>query len=176
MRNPPETNDVLCFTLALASSYFVKQILDLPGRKCSRSQRKISGRNNEMNLHVHRDAYTAVSNNTRPTPRTRVGALSWVPAGQQYTGAREGGCGWPKHKHNSRCSWIHRAYLSNVNMVAEQQGSKCSLDKDPARTQDNAVKQDGHGQVPGRAWLALSTCPTCRLKKIPPQLLVFPSP
>ena len=52
-------------------------------------------------FHVHRDSYTAVSNNTRPTPRTRVGALSQghpghrdtpvVPAGHpQYTGAREG--------------------------------------------------------------------------------------
>ena len=36
-------------------------------------------------LHVHRDAYTAVSNNTRPTPRTRVGALSRCHPGHRDT-------------------------------------------------------------------------------------------
>ena len=31
-----------------------------------------------------------------------------------------GGCGWPKHKHNSRCAQIHRAHHYDVDMVAEQ--------------------------------------------------------
>ena len=36
-------------------------------------------------FHVHRDSYTAVSNNTRPTPRTRVGALSRCHPGHRDT-------------------------------------------------------------------------------------------
>ena len=59
-------------------------------RKARRDQRRRAKTRKVLRMevsmfHVHRDSYTAVSNNTRPTPRTRVGALSRCHPGHRDT-------------------------------------------------------------------------------------------
>ena len=92
------------------------------------------------------------SNNARPTPRTRVGALSRCHPGHRDTpgGSRQdthstpvperGGCGWPKHKLNA--THVVRRSTEPIRLECKHgsgaEGSKCS--QDPARTQDSDVK------------------------------------
>ena len=86
-----------------------------------------------------------LSNNARPTPRTRVGALSRCHPGHRDTPVGPGrtptvhrcpkgeGCGWPKHKLNT--THVVRRSTEPIRLECKHgsgaEGSKCS--QDPAR-------------------------------------------